>query len=336
MKTKNEIDAINTRIAKAKSDSNFYRLAGDEEKYVEAFDNVQALELQLQKMPKPKPQAMQHPHSRMHARLTRLSQLHGSSVTATDGTIGHVGAAFFDDQSWAIRYLVVDTGGWLSGREVLISPYAVKQPSSSEKNIDVALTRQQVKDSPDIDTQKPVSRQHETEYLDYYDYPRYWDGGGMWGIGVYPSLSPDQRSPTQVEVESARRQEDLEAADMHLRSSTKVTGYDIQATDKSIGHVEDFIFDERSWAIRYLVVDTRNWWPGGRKVLIATHWIDHIDWATGTVFVNLTREQVRSSPEYKEVAPIAREYEKRLHRAYHRPGYWAEAQAEGPGADRPR
>lgn len=254
--------------------------------------------------------------------LNSLNHLHSSTVTATDGLIGHVKSAFFDDQSWVIRYLVVDAGTWLADRKVLISPYAVRQPLGADENIDVSLTRQQVKKSPDIDTHQPVSRQHEREYLSYYAYPEYWDGGGMWGMGGYPMLP--SYLPTSAETETARalRERDIEAADVHLRSSTKVTGYNIEATDGSIGHVKDFIFDDASWAIRYLVIDTRNWWPGGRKVLIATHWIDRIDWATGTVEVTLTREQVRSSPEYVDNVPLIRAYEQRLHDAYNRAGYW--------------
>ena len=258
--------------------------------------------------------------------LNTLSHITRASVTASDGVIGDVNAAFFDDQSWAIRYLVVDTGSWLSKREVLISPYSVKQPLGSGKNIDVALTCQQVESSPDIDTHQPVSRQHEREVMGYYAYPAYWDGVGMWGLGAYPLMPMNPAgamgTPDEISADKAMHQRDLEAADVHLRSSVKVAGYNIQATDDSIGHVQDFVFDDESWAIRYLVVDTRNWWPGGTKVLVATPWIDRIDWATSTVFVKLTREQVKASPVYHEAEPIARDYEKRLHAAYQRQGYW--------------
>ena len=65
--------------------------------------------------------------------------------------------------------------------------------------------------------------------------------------------------------------------DPHLRSSAAVTGYHIQATDGDIGHVEDFLLDDRSWTIRFMVVDTTNWWAG-EKVLIAPAWIERVDW----------------------------------------------------------
>ena len=254
--------------------------------------------------------------------MNSVGHLTGSTITATDGEIGHVKEVFFDDEAWAIRYLVIDTGTWLSGREVLVSPYAVVQPLGSGKIIDVSLTRQQVNDSPDIDTHQPVSRRHEREYLSYYAYPEYWAGGDLWAMSALPLLPPPLPAAVESEAESARREADVPAEDVHLRSSAIVTGYDIQATDDSIGHVKDFIFDDESWAVRYLVVDTRNWWPGGKKVLLATHWIDRIDWADKTVYTKLTREQIKNSPEYEEAKTINRDYEKRLHDAYGRVGYW--------------
>ena len=253
--------------------------------------------------------------------LNALSQLSGSTLTATDGEIGHVKQAYFDDHAWAVRYLVVDTGTWLSGREVLISPYAVRQPVGSGKTIDVSLTRQQVENSPDIDTHKPVSRQHERDYLSYYAYPEYWAGGELWSMSALPLLPPNLPLAGS-EAEIAAHAVKVPAEDVHLRSSNVVTGYNIQAADHSIGHVKDFLFDDASWAIRYLVIDTRNWWPGGKKVLLATHWIDRIDWAEQTVYTQLTREQVKASPEYDESATVDRDYERRLHDAYGREGYW--------------
>lgn len=253
--------------------------------------------------------------------LNTFSHITDASVIATDGNIGSVKAAFFDDRSWAIRYLVVDAGKWLEDRKVLISPYSVRQPLDLGSAIHVVLTRQQVKDSPNIDIHQPISRQHEREYMRYYSYPDYWDGGLMWGMVAYPLL-PYPPTPQDLEIAVAMRLKDTRAAEPHLRSSAAVTGYEIEATDESIGHIKDFVFDDESWAIRYLVVDTRNWWPGGRKVLIATHWIASIDWATSKVHVKLTREQVKNSPEYNEAVPIARDYEKHLHDVYDRQGYW--------------
>ena len=257
--------------------------------------------------------------------MNSINHLVGSTIVASDGEIGRMKQAFFDDQAWAVRYLVVDTGSWLSEREVLISPYSVKQPLDAQKTIAVALTRQQVQGSPDIDTHQPVSRRHERQYLNYYAYPEYWDGGGLWAMDELPFVPPVV-PPLDAEGAAAlrrpMRESDVPAEDVHLRSTAAVTGHDIRATDDSIGHVHDFVFDDQSWAIRYLVVDTRNWWPGGKKVLVATRWIDRISWVDRTVFTLLTREQIKNSPEYVEAAPITREYEKKLHDAFKKRGYW--------------
>lgn len=255
--------------------------------------------------------------------LRQASTLSGSTVDATDGTIGHVKDAYFDDDGWAIRYLVVNTGSWLVGREVLISPYSVKAPIGSDGVVAVSLTRGQVEASPDIDTQQPVSRQHEFEYRDYYGYGDYWYGGDLWGIAAYPVL-PLSPLPGEAAGATERWRDAPEAGlqDVHLRSTESVTGYHVQASDDGIGHVQDFIFDDASWAIRYLVVDTRNWWPGGRKVLVSTRWIDRIDWAERKVFTSLTREAVKASPEYEDSATIDREYETQLHDSYGLPAYY--------------
>jgi sporulation protein YlmC with PRC-barrel domain len=253
--------------------------------------------------------------------LNSISHLSGAKVTASDGDIGHVKEAFFDDRSWTVRYLVVDAGTWLTGREVLISPYAVKQPLGGDKHIHLRLTQQQVRDSPDVDTHQPVTRQHERDTLLYYGYPEYWDGGGLWAMGAMPDPMLAVRS-ADIEANRAMHERDFRAGDVHLRSTASVMGYDIQASDDSIGEVHDYVFDDESWAIRYLIVDTRKWWPGGTKVLVGMNWVDRIDWASQKVHVRMTRAQVKSSPVFEDVGAIHREYEMRLHDNVQRPGYW--------------
>ena len=113
------------------------------------------------------------------------------------------------------------------------------------------------------------------------------------------------------------------AWDPHLRSTHDVSGYHIQAADGEIGHVEDFIIDDETWAIRYLIVDTRNWWPG-KKVLVSPQWIERVSWSESKVFVNLSRETIKQSPEYTEESLLTRDYETGLHRHYNRQGYWVD------------
>lgn len=246
-----------------------------------------------------------------------ISHITAAHVKAVDGDIGPVEDALFDDRHWVIRYLVVDAGTWLAERDVLISPYSVKQPVGRDGVIDVALTRRLVRTSPALDIDRPVSREQEQEFLRHYHYPAYWNGGGLWALGAtpYPSVAP----PPHVDRVPARDY----PADMQLRSVEQMLGYEVEALGHSIGQVQDFVFDDDSWQIRYLVVDTHSWWPGGRPVLVGRPWVDRIDWAGQQIHVALTRDQVKCSPVYQDVASIHRDYEVRLHENYQRPGYWA-------------
>ena len=153
--------------------------------------------------------------------LKNANHLKGLVIQARDGEIGTVDQLYFDDESWAIRYLTVKTGGWLEDREVLISPFSVTNVDWPAKRLDVELTKKQVKDSPSIDTQRPVSRQYETEYLGYYGYPNYWNGSYLWGEGTSPAMTTRIDSPKEVLAERIRRA----SMDSHLRSTGAVTGY---------------------------------------------------------------------------------------------------------------
>jgi hypothetical protein len=251
--------------------------------------------------------------------LHNLTDLKGLTIKAKDGEIGAVDDFYFDDDHWTIRYLVVDTGNWLPGRRVLISPISLGRADPANGRIEVALTMKQVEDSPGIESDKPVSRQYETSYFDYYGYPYYWTGPYLWGAAAYPGpvITPE---PTQPEVEAIRSREQ-QSADPHLHSANEVTGYYIEATDGDIGHVEQFLIDDESWAIRYMVVDTRNWWPG-KKVLVAPQWIERASWEDSRVYVNLSRNNIQQAPEYDLNRLPSRDYELTLHEHYRRPPYW--------------
>jgi hypothetical protein len=256
--------------------------------------------------------------------LRRVDDLHGFGVQAVDGDAGTVRDLYFDDQEWIIRYLVVDTGGWLGGREVLISPLAVEETRWDEEKLLVTLTKSQVEHSPDIDLDKPVSRQQIVDLHEYYGWPGYWGGSMTMGTatpGVYPMIIAGAD-----EVEEEMKEEgpsEKYRGDPHLRSARVVSGYDIVAVDGEIGHVEDFFVSDVEWVIRYLLVDTRDWLPG-REVLLAPQWIEDVDWAETAVHVALTRDQVESSPEYDPEEPLGRDYEVRLHEHYGYRGYWRE------------
>jgi hypothetical protein len=234
--------------------------------------------------------------------------MRGFTIHAIDGDMGAVDEFLFDDEQWTIRYLVVNTGGWLTGRLVLVSPIAFRAVDWDRETFDVALTRQQVEQSPSIATDQPVSRQQEEEYSRYYGYPYYWDGLGLWGAGIYPRMATMSTVNATSGVTATERQPE---DDPHLRSARQVTGYAIQARDGDLGHVEDFIVDDESWALRYMVVDTRNWWPG-KHVLVPPQWIESVCWPQSSVVVGLLRETIKKCAEYDPSTLLNQACETRL------------------------
>jgi len=244
--------------------------------------------------------------------LYKAKTLKGYTLDSLNGEIGKVKEFYFDDQHWGIRYLVADTGNWLTGRKVLISPYALVNVNPKERKIEINLSKKQIEDSPALESDKPVSRQFEDAYYGFYGWPMYWGGPHLWG--AYPFIMHD---PEKWE-ESAKTEK---IWDPFLRSTHDVTGNHIQAADHEIGHVEDFIIDDETWAIRYLVIDTQNWWSG-KKVLIAPQWIERVSWLESKVFVNLPSDAIKEAPEYTEKSMLTRDYETILHIHYKRKGYW--------------
>jgi hypothetical protein len=222
--------------------------------------------------------------------LRSIDQLYGDKLGATDGEIGRVKDFYFDDLTWAVRYVVVDTGSWLPARKVLISPYAIGWPDQSRKVLRVNLTRKQIEDSPSITQHQPVSRQYEEEYYRYYGFPSYWQGGALWGTSGSPIIGAPAMSPGIGPQP--------EHADPHLRSTQAVSGYQLATEDGTIGHVHDFMIDDASWAIGQLVIKTGHRFTGN-EVLIPTRAVERISYPDSTVFVNLTREAVEQSPAHK-------------------------------------
>jgi len=246
--------------------------------------------------------------------LITAKTLSGYTLRSLDGDIGKVEEFHFDDHHWTVRYLVVNTGNWITGRQVLISPYALTAVNQKEQYIEINLTKRQIEDSPSLNHDKPVSRQFEESYSEYYGMPMYWSGPYLWGDNSNIVHDPKMWGKS---IQSEK------SWVPHLRSTAVVSGYDIQASDGEIGHVEDFVIDDETWAIRYLVIDTQNWLPG-KKVLISPQWIERVSWDLSTVFVNLTRDAIKQSPEYSEEALLNRDYENEMFKHYHRQGYWAD------------
>jgi len=211
-----------------------------------------------------------------------VNALYGYAVHASDGDLGRVDGFLFDDRTWTIRYLVVETGSWLVERKVLVAPYALDSVDTAARIFKVRLTREQVRQSPDIDTAQPVSRQHEAELMSYFGWPAYWDDWAGTPLFVEPRQLP---SPPP--------------GDPHLRSTGELSGYHIHASDGEIGHVEDFLLEEGTWVLRSLVVATRNWLPG-KKVVLPVQWVRSASWDESEVLVEQTRADVLACPVFEE------------------------------------
>ena len=261
--------------------------------------------------------------------LRSLKDLEKYDVSATDGPIGSLVNFLFDDDRWITRYLVVKTGGFLSGApQVLIAPISFRAVDWSTRHINLALTVDKIEKSPSVDTDKPVSRQHELDYYLYYGYPYYWGVGGVGGLGAYPGMLT-AGLPREQPKEARKKL----PSDGHLRSVNEVRGYHVKASDDAVGSIHDFIVDDDTWQIRYLVVDTSSWWFG-KKVLVAPQWVDSVSWEKRTVHIDLAREQIKRSPEWNQLAGVGRDYEAQLYDHYRRPDYWGHPSlADDPAAE---
>jgi hypothetical protein len=217
--------------------------------------------------------------------LQNIRDLYGKKLSASDGEIGRVKDFYFDDKSWVIRYLVADTGPWLTGRQVLLSPHSFGQFDPVAKTLHVSLTRQQIENSPSIESHQPVSRQYEIEYYRYYGWPAYWDGNALWGFGGYPGAMP----PTRDAIEIGRPMQHRE--DKHLQSTQAVAGYQLQTADGTLGRVTGFMADDRTWAIRDLVIEAGHWYAG-KEFMAPAKKVERISYQESTVVVRLTKAEI--------------------------------------------
>jgi uncharacterized protein YrrD len=246
--------------------------------------------------------------------LHKAEELGTYKLRSSDGELGKIEDLYFDDRFWTVRYLVVDSGGWLVQRRVLVSPRAVVGVDRENKTIASELTKAQVEKSPLPDEHPPVSRQFEIAYNEYYDYSPYWVGPFARGTLTAP-----------LPAEDAARLEERDSWDSHLYSAKDLSGfarYAVTATDGDVGHVADLIVSDEDWAIRYFVVDTRDWLPG-KQVLVPPQWTK-VDWEGATVSAELTRDTVKAAPKYDTHVPIDRQYEAELYRHYCRQSYWSD------------
>jgi sporulation protein YlmC with PRC-barrel domain len=252
--------------------------------------------------------------------MLAASAIKGYAILGSDGRFGTVSDLLFDDQSWKIRWLVVDTGGWLSGRKVVIPPAAIGRADFELGELEVALTKTQIEGSPDLSANAPVSRQVEAKIYEYYGWDPYW--GSRYfvpGAMATPLSSPPYFGAPLANDDGHAEPAPIDERDPHLRSIAEVTGYRLIATDGPIGHVENLYIDDRSWDIRYFIVDTRNWWPG-EHVVLSPLAVRQIIWPQREIKLNVACDEVKASPPWDPQKMIDEVYEQRLRRHYKWPG----------------
>jgi sporulation protein YlmC with PRC-barrel domain len=229
---------------------------------------------------------------KMHLSLNKLFKY---DVYALDGDIGHIKDILFDDRQWTLRYLNVDTQRWKPlSKKVLISPISVQTFDFEHEQLTLSLSKQDVLDSPTVEMHKPVSQQFEEVYFDFFGYGYYWNGSGLWG---------DFQTPSSLATRPAIKDKPKDYAeqpsnDRHLRSIHELKHYDVVETDGMKGHVHDFIVDSDAWTIKYLVIDTRNWLPGGRKALLPPQYLEEVSWKDQAVFCRLEIGQIKQLPAF--------------------------------------
>lgn len=245
------------------------------------------------------------------------------NVRAIDGELGKVKDIYFDDESWIVRYLIVDTLKWLPGRKVLVSPLAMDDIDDAHELVHIRETKDSIKESPKVSEAETVSKKHEQIISDYFDWPYYWSNQGIWGSFKTPRGLLQAYDNGQVQ---RRLERDVEV-NYHLRSMNEikgaVEGYRISAADGNIGRIVDFLIDDDNWKVRYFLVETGKWLPG-KLVLISPDWIESVDWFDKEVAVDLTKEQIERGPEYETQTPINRDFEERLYDKYEKDKYWRE------------
>ncbi|MCX6865482.1 MAG: PRC-barrel domain-containing protein [Verrucomicrobia bacterium] len=219
--------------------------------------------------------------------INKFKTLRGCQLDGLDGEIGAVREFYFDDLDWAIRYLVADTGDWLKGRQVLISPNALARAIQDARPIAIGLTQEQIENSPLLNIDMPVSRQFEEAYYGYYGWPAYWSGSPLWGTDTERGCERENRRKST--------QGTTTPDELHLHITADIWSCHIHDGNGEIGNVDDLIIDDETWTIRFFIINTQTWWPG-KKVLVAPQWITCVDWGDSKVLINLPNE----IPEFDE------------------------------------
>lgn len=248
----------------------------------------------------------------MNVMKRSVKELLGYSIQATDGEKGKVNNFLFDDETWVIRYLEADLGAFFNENRVLIPRNHLNVPHWENKHFTVNLTVKKIENSPGLDFDLPVSRAYEKELADYYKLKPYWPANLMAFNGV--TSYPYPQTPVKIPVSEVNEEE----IETHLRSFKEIKGYHIKALDDRFGHISDLIIDDDLWQIVYVVVDTINFVPWSKRVLLPVDVIEKISYPKQEAVINLTKESIKNAPEYDPAMAVNSEYERVIYDFYGR------------------
>ena len=237
-------------------------------------------------------------------------------ISCVDGEVGEVKDLLFDDHKWGMRYMVAGAGGWFSEKKVLISPAHLTCPDGAldDPKFPIKMTIEELKKSPLLESDAPVSQQYEVEYHRYHFVPAYWVGASLWGVAPLPrAYTPGDISEHDLNLTRIK--------ESHLRSCSEIMGYKVSATVGEIGKVKDVILDINLWKVRYLVLDIGGWLRN-RMVIVDTDWIEDFRYEDRSVLISLAMDQIKEAPVYDPDEPVNRSYEETLYNFYGKPNYW--------------
>ncbi|MCC3144961.1 PRC-barrel domain-containing protein [Halanaerobium sp. Z-7514] len=257
--------------------------------------------------------------------LRKLNELKAFKVQGKEEELGEVSDFYFDQDHFILRYLVLDTDCWLKKEQTLISTDEIEAIDHNKKEIKTTMRAEALENGPSLEKNQPISKIMEENVVDYYDWPLYWASTSSGGVPTIPAGTKMREKlfdfETLTDEEKQAKEEEL---DSNLRSLNEISGYEIQAVDKSFGKVKDLFVDEEDWLIRYLLIDTRKILPS-KKVIIAPEWVRHISWDKKQIFVDKSKKEIKNAPKYEEDEAkelVDRDYEEDLYDHYDEPKYW--------------
>jgi hypothetical protein len=219
---------------------------------------------------------------------TRVKNLCRMAVYSREGRIGRVSQVLFDDESWAIRHIVVTLDDALGWRQILVDPSCVADIDQRSGQVRLYIPTSQAVCCPDADSDMPVSRQKARDTSLSTSYCLYANEIPAFFPTAIPSALFEQETDGEPGAGN-------QPADVHLRSSREVLRYRLRGRDRRFGHIKDFIFSERDWMIRQIEVSVRDG-LFSRRIRLSPVWVVDVNWADREVSVDLPAKAIRDAP----------------------------------------